>query len=454
MKVHLPEAFFTYFSAVAVNLFSYGGGLAYGWSSPALPKLSGVADPNNNPLPYPANLSEESWIASLLSLGAMLGPLLAHYCSEKFGRKKTLLAFSLPMIIGNIIIIFADRVMHFYVARFLIGISVGCIFATIPVYSAEISQDHNRGVLGAMLLLFVSSGHFTSSVVLPYVTIKTFSIISLLPCLLFLVIFGGFVPESPYFYVLADRLEDARMSLKSLRRKKDVEDEFIGVVKSVEELKHSQQNSLKDLFTVKMSLKCFGLGLALMLLQQFTGLIFIVDYTQKIFDTAGTPLKGDVSVMLVTAVQLVSITVSTNLIDKVDRKILLTVSLGILLVLHVSLGTFFYLEWAESLLPVFGLMMFIVAFQLGIGPISYIFPPEILEPHVKSLGTTLIISLGLLGEFGIATLFPLIADRWGFWVPFGVFATNSILALLFVWKCIPETRGKSFLEIQTKVRSD
>lgn len=85
MKVHLPETFFTYLSAVAgkfllynsltgdkklyfvVNLFSYGGGLAYGWSSPALPKLSDVADhPDNNPLPYPATLSEESWIASLL----------------------------------------------------------------------------------------------------------------------------------------------------------------------------------------------------------------------------------------------------------------------------------------------------------------------------------------------------------------------------------------------------
>lgn len=310
------------------------------------------------------------------------------------------------------------------------------------------------------MLLFVALGHFTSSIVGPSVTIKYFSMVSLVPCLLFLVIFGLFVPETPYFFVLVNKMDEAKNCLRKLRRKFDVDEEMDEIVRGVKELKSSNdKNTLKELFTVKHSIKAFSLALALMMFQQFTGLIYVVDYTQKIFDSAHTPLSGDISVILVTTVQVFSIASSTNIIDRVNRKILLLISLIIIFVLHILMGTFFYLQQQNidlslvSWLPIFCLMIFIMAFQIGIGPISYIFPGEILEPNVKSLGNTLVISIGLLGEFGIATLFPMLSERAGFFVPFWIFACTSCVAIFFVWLCVPETRGKSFLEIQDDIRN-
>ncbi|XP_066152033.1 uncharacterized protein [Euwallacea fornicatus] len=457
MKLFLPKDFFIYFAAFAVNLLSYSGGLGYGWSSPALPKLSGS---ENNPLPRPVTINEESWIASLLSLGAMVCPFVTEFFSEKIGRKKTLILFSLPMIVGNFIIIFANRVVHFYVARFLIGLTEGSIFSIVPVYSAEISENHNRGTIGAMLLLFVSLGHFTCSLVLPHVTIRVFSILSLIPTLLFVLIFSLLVPESPYFYLLNGKSDEAKDSLRKLRQKHDVEDEFDEISKAVVELRGSVEiNALKELFTVKSSLKAFGLALILMMLQQFTGLIYIIDYTQKIFDSAATPLAGDVSTILVTLVQVISIASFTNIIDRVKRRILLLVSVVVIFSLQIAMGTFFCLQQFGfnlsliSWLPVACLMLYIIAFQAGIGPISYIFPAEVLQPNVKSLGVTMVISLGLLAEFGIATLFPMVANSVGFFVPFWIFACASFLAIVFIWLYVPETTGKSFLDIQESIRN-
>lgn len=461
MKLPLPEGYFTYFSAIAVNLLSYGGGLGYGWSSPALPKLNGQVDPKDNPLSHPATIQEEAWIASLLSLGAMISPFFCEVVSEKIGRKKTLLLFSLPMITGYIIMMFANNVTHFYVARFLIGLTEGCIFATIPVYSAEISEKHNRGTIGAMLLLFISIGHCTSSILGPFITIRMFSVVSLIPCVLFLIIFGLFVPETPFFYVLTDNREEAVRSLKKLRRKDDVEKEIEEIVTSVTALKSTKGgNPIKELFTVKYSVKAFFLALMLMMFQQFTGLIYIVDYTQKIFDSAQTPISGDKSVMLVMLVQLISISWSTHIIDRVSRKILLVISLALIFLIQILMGTFFYLQEINldlsrmSWLPIACLMLFILAFQLGIGPISYIFPGEIFEPNVKSFGTTLVISIGLLGEFLIATFLPTLSEEVGFHVPFWIFTCTTFAALFFVLLWIPETKGKSFLEIQEHMRNE
>ncbi|XP_066246285.1 facilitated trehalose transporter Tret1-2 homolog [Euwallacea similis] len=384
----------------------------------------------------------------------MVCPFVAEFFSEKIGRKRTLILFSLPMIVGNFITIFANRIVHFYVARFLIGLTEDCIFSIIPVYSAEISENHNRGTIGAMLLLFISLGHFTCSLILPHVTISVFSILSLIPTLLFVLIFGLLVPESPYFYLLNGKSDEAKGSLRKLREKHNVEDEFEEISKAVVELRSSAEtNALKEFFSVKSSLKAFGLALTLMMLQQFTGLIYIIDYTQKIFDSAATPLAGDVSIILVTLVQVISIASFTNIIERVRRSIFLLVSAIIIFLLQIAMGIFFCLQQLRvnlsliSWLPVVCFMLYIIAYRAGIGSISYIFPAEVLQPNVKSLETTIVISLGLLVEFGIATLFPMVTNSVGFFIPFWIFACASCLAIAFIWLYVPKTTGKSFLDI-------
>ncbi|XP_060523362.1 facilitated trehalose transporter Tret1-2 homolog isoform X3 [Cylas formicarius] len=449
---------FTYFAGISANLLTYGSGLGYGWASPALSKLSGHVDPENNPLSSPTTVTQESWIASLLSLGAMCSPFLTAFLSEKIGRKKTLLVFVLPTIISHLILIFAKRVVDFYVARFLIGLSTGCAITIVPLYSAEISQKHNRGAIGALVIVMLASGHFTASVVAPYVTIRTFSALALIPSGLFLIVFGIFVPESPYFYILMDDKRGAKLSLEKLRGTENVGEELGEIVKSVEELKSSERDNLRELFTSSYCLRCLFWSVALIFFQQLTGLIYIVNYTQKIFESAHTPISEEIAVMLVTLVQITSILVSTQILDRVPRRKLALLSLTSILVITTTMGTYFYMQKHHfnllhfTWLPVLCLMVFILSFNMGICPISYIFPGEIFQPNVKSLGVNLVMCVGLFWEFAVASFLPALSNRFGFDVPFWVFTGATCFGIAFVGFSMPETGGKSFLEINESLR--
>ncbi|XP_060521251.1 facilitated trehalose transporter Tret1-like [Cylas formicarius] len=450
---------YIYVTALSANLFTFGVGIGYGWSSPALPKLSGSVDPEQNPLPEPATVSEQSWMASLLSLGAMTSPIVTALLAEKIGRKKTLLIFSLPMVASHLIMVFANKVFHFYIARFLIGVSVGCMFTVIPVFAAEISQKHNRGVVGLILNVMMTCGHLMAAVVGPYVTISALSIISLVPIVAFLVIFGLFIPETPYFYALIDNKTEAERSLMRLRRTASVEQELTEIIKSVKELKLSQNRNFVELFTDRYHLKTLVWVIFVLFFQQFTGMIYIISYTQKIFDTANTPLSGDVEVMIFTAVQLVAVLFSTQTVDRIARKVLMIGSLVLMLLPNAAMAIYFNLLDSDydvsvvSWIPVAALIVFISAYNLGIGPLGFVFEGEIFDPNVKAWGVTVGTCFKLLVQFLAAMFMPSLSQALGFFVPFWIFAGFTLIGIVFIRICIPETKGKSFLEIQHYVRN-
>ncbi|XP_060521928.1 facilitated trehalose transporter Tret1-2 homolog [Cylas formicarius] len=451
---------FTYVAAGSANLMTFGVGMGYGWSSPSLPKLNGQVDPQSIPLSIPTTVLQDSWIASLLSLGAMCSPFITVFLSEIIGRKKTLLAFSFPMIVSHLIMIFATKVVDFYIARFMIGISSGCMFSLIPVYTAEISQKHNRGLVGITLNIMLTLGHLTSSVVGPYVTIKMLSVVSLVPCVLFVVSFATLIPETPYFYVLVGKKQEAEVSLKKLRRSSAVEDELAEIVKSVEDLKLTERGNFGELFTRKHHLKALFWAVGIMFFQQFTGIIYVVSYTQKIFDAAHTSLSADLEVMIVTAVQVIAVLLSTQAIDRVARKTLMAASLVLMLLPNFFMGLYFYLlEFGYNLdpiswLPVALLVIFISGFNVGIGPLGFTFAGEIFEPGVKCWGVTLATCTNLMVAFLTATFMPSVSEISGFYAPFWIFAGFTAVGIVFVYVFVPETKGKSFLEIQRSVRSE
>ncbi|KAJ3645693.1 hypothetical protein Zmor_023333 [Zophobas morio] len=94
------------------NLLAFTCGIAYGWSSPAIPKMNGSIDPNDLHLTYPINSSEESWIVSLLSIGAIIGPIFAGKLADKLGRKKTLIVLVCPILAAFLMMAFAKTVIE------------------------------------------------------------------------------------------------------------------------------------------------------------------------------------------------------------------------------------------------------------------------------------------------------------------------------------------------------
>ncbi|XP_018571574.1 facilitated trehalose transporter Tret1-like [Anoplophora glabripennis] len=414
--------------------------------------------PENNPLQRPTTVLEDSWITSLHSLGAAVCPLFIGPLANKYGRKNTMIIFSLPMLASNIILIFANTVSLFYIARFLIGVGTGCVFSVVPLYVAEISSVENRGFTSLFMSVTISFQQLVVYIIGPYVTIRNLAIISLIPSGLFLLTFGLFVPDSPYYFILVNKKENAINSLTRLRQisKSYAEKEILDVINSVEQSK--TKKSPREMFRSKIVLKCFLISSGLMFFQQFTGILAIIPYLQTIFDATNTSIPGEISVMIVGLVQLNTTALTSKIIDIIDRKKLLIASnMGVFLSL-VSLGAYFFLLSNGSnvsklnWLPISSILGYIICFNLGIGPIVWTIAGEIFPSDLKTYLNGLATFTNIMCGFTISMLFPnvslFLGMAWSVWI----FAICTALSIIFIALFVPETRGKTFLDIQVMLR--
>jgi SP family facilitated glucose transporter-like MFS transporter 8 len=83
---------------------------------------------------------ETSWIGSLTPAGAVIGPVLVGLLADRIGRKRTLLFTACPALVSWIMLIFVKTVVLIYIARFILGIAVGMVYAVSPMYVGEISE--------------------------------------------------------------------------------------------------------------------------------------------------------------------------------------------------------------------------------------------------------------------------------------------------------------------------
>ncbi|CAH0564581.1 unnamed protein product [Brassicogethes aeneus] len=450
-----PTSYFVFFATTSANLLTMSAGWAYGWSSIAIPKLNGLIDPDLNPIRKPTTLLQDSWVTSLLHLGSSFSPIFAGKMADQLGRKATLLIFGVVMLIANVITIFADCVEHFYVARFLLGLGCGAVWAVIPMYTAEISEVDNRGFLNCILGILVTFSTLVCFCVGPYVSISTMGYISASPVAIFLVVFGLIVPESPYYYVLKSNEEAARSSFMRLRRvsTNTAEKEVLDIKRSFK-LTSGNEASFLDLFRSQNARKALLITAGLMFFQQATGICGILSYLQSFFDDTGSKIPSDISAMAVGLVQFISVSVLSGIVDRFGRRVFLIISASGLIVALSGLGVFFTLKNLQYNLdslfwvPVFCVMLFITCFAGGIGPLPWTILSEIFPLDVKFYGSSVVTWFCLFFSFVITVCFPIFTAWMGITVCMWFFAGCTTLMLVFVVFYVPETKGKTFEEIQ------
>ncbi|XP_057662053.1 facilitated trehalose transporter Tret1-like isoform X1 [Diorhabda carinulata] len=444
--------YFLYSSVISVNLLSFTANAGFPWTSPFLPKLNGHVDPDKNPIPYGISVLEESWITTMLNVGALCGPLCTGQISRKIGKKMTLLLFSIPVLISNIILIFANTVWHFYTSRFLLGVGVGCVYCIIPAYVAEISDVPNRGKMGMCMSVMNLISHMCVVCIGPYVTVRTFACMSLVPLILFIMIFITFIPESPYYLVSRNRMSEAENSLKKFRQTSDVKHELVEIRNSVRETKI--EGSLYDIFKTKVVLKGLILTVGLMLSQQLCGAQPLKAYQQEIFQSTGSNIPSEILVMIVGIFQFIPNILIVFIVDKVGRKILLLLSYFGLLISLVTIGMFFYFQEQNfdvgSILwvPVASSCLFMASMKLGAGPVAWSYVGEVfpsnLQIYMSSIVTFSMYFFGIIVTFIFPIMFNYIGMAWTFWI-FAICTSASIVFIIFK---VPEIKGKSFVDIQ------
>ncbi|KAL3273527.1 hypothetical protein HHI36_014966 [Cryptolaemus montrouzieri] len=382
-----------------------------------------------------------------------MGPFFAGYCSDKFGRKRTLLIFSVPMLISHLIVAFASNAIEYYIARFMMGLGAGCVFTVIPIYVGEIAETKIRGLLGSVMAVLLSNGLLLVYTIGSYVNIMTLSFILMIPVGLFMIFFGFFVPESPYYFVANGRKSSAIISLSRLRTTD--ESSILQELKEIEDVinEAKAKYSVKELFSSRSFIKGITITTTLMYFQQFIGITILLSYLESIFTATGSSISPSSSTLIVAVVQSMSVLVSCLLVDRWGRRMLLLIaSLGCASPLMV-LATFFYMKNSEmdvsSLwwLPIACLMFFFITFNFGMGSLPWTLVGELFSAKTKALASSVTAFTCLFLAFLLTLIFPSLEQFIGFHGAFGLFAANAVLCFFFVFWYVPETKGKTFQEI-------
>jgi SP family arabinose:H+ symporter-like MFS transporter len=419
------------------------------------------------PLKAQFNLSAgmEGWTASCVLLGCVLGAGAAGGLSDAFGRKPVMLLSAALFLISALGCSLAPSLTFLITSRIVGGLGVGIAGMVAPLYIAEISPPRYRGRMVGMYQLAICLG-----VLAAYLTNHQISLLAdrmeiteplsfvewqlteiwramfgseVLPAVLY-----GFVlllvPESPRYLIKVgkdDRAEEilARISGTEVARQELVE---------IRETIAHESGSLQQLFEPGVG-RATIVALYLAIFSQLSGIDAIIYYGPSIFKSAGFDNNTDLVAQIVIGIVLVVFTLLAMwTVDTLGRKkLMLWGNVGVFLAL-ILMAIFFYLDVTKGHWLVFCISLFIASFAFSLGPIPWIVMAEIFPTKIRGRAIGFA-TLVLFGSTGMVTLvFPWMLENLEGAGTFGVFAVLALPTFVFVWKVMPETRGRTLEEIE------
>lgn len=398
------------------------------------------------------NLSEvqHGVTMAIALLGTVAGALLGAYPSDRFGRKRTLFLIAILYFFSALGTALAHDWSVFILFRFLGGIGVGVSSVTAPIYISEISPANKRGRLVGLFQFNVVLGILVSY-------LSNYLIgqggenawrwmlgVQAFPALLFYNLIH-FVPESPRWLLLHRKNRDTAMQVLKKINPLHYLDELEAILASVKAEK--ENGGTASLFSKKYRFPVF-LAIIFAVFNQVSGINAIIYYAPRVFEMAG--LGAQSSLLSTVGIGLVNFSftlIAINVIDKVGRrKLMLIGSFGLIAALGFVSHSFYSAD-PNGLAVTAYLMVYIAFFAFSQGAVIWVFIAEIFPNEVRAKGQT----LGSLTHWVMAAIitffFPMLSEWAGGGTTFLIFAGFMVLQLIFVWKVMPETKGKSLEQI-------
>ncbi|KAL8560335.1 hypothetical protein ACOMHN_006066 [Nucella lapillus] len=429
-----------YTCCACIGAFSFG--YTIGYSSPAIPSMikDGILVG-----------ADAGWFGSLMTVGALFGGPVGGCFVEKLGRKRAIFMSSLPFLFGYGVLIFAHSMMYLFIGRFLTGFGSGMVTVCAPVYVAEIATKSKRGVLGSCVQLFIVIGISFSYILGMFKGWKEMAYIAYAPALLSAAAALA-LPESPRWLLARNRKLDAAHALAAVRDAHvDVQDEL----REMEEGLDTKTEMSWSEFLGRAELKQpLFICIMIMVFQQLSGINAVMFYTVSIFNTA-IPEFAHAATVVIGFVQVVATLIACLLMDRVGRKKLLIIAGIIMAVTLAVFGLSYKLLAAKVLpdllskwLPVACLTCYIIGFSLGWGPIPGLLMSELFPAQGKGTAGAISVFFNWLTAFFVTKEFMGLQIMLGDDGVFYFFSICCVLSVWYVWKFLPETKGKSLEDIE------
>lgn len=403
-------------------------------------------------------------LVGILSIISLLGSLAGGKTSDAIGRKWTIGLAAIIFQTGGAVMALAPSFKVLMIGRLLAGVGIGFGVMIAPVYIAEISPAIARGSLTSfpeicinlgILLGYISNYAFSG---LPaHISWRIMLGVGLLPSVVIAVALF-FIPESPRWLVVQNRIEEARLVLLKINASEKEAEEKLQEIQvaagSANAEKYEPKAVWREIFCPSPPVRRMLItGCGIQCFQQITGIDTTVYYSPTIFKNAGITGKSEVlaATVAVGFTKTLFILVAIMLIDKLGRKPLLYAStIGMTVSLFSLSFSLAFLSHAKIgiTLAIIAVCGNVASFSVGIGPICWVLTSEIFPLRLRAQASALGAVGSRVSSGVISMTFLSVSEAITVAGTFFVFGVISCSAVAFVHYCVPETKGKTLEEIE------
>lgn len=467
------EDAFTWSSVIFPFLFPALGGLLFGYDIGA---TSGATIAIQS-----AELSGTTWFSlSAIQLGlvvsgslygALLGSVLVFPIADFLGRRRELIIAATLYALGGLLTAYASGLEVLLAGRLLYGLGIGLAMHGAPLYIAETCPSQIRGTLISLKELFIVLGillgYFVGSLEINVVGGWRYMFGMSIPMAFLMGLGMWSLPPSPRWLLLRaaqgkgalqEYKEKAIAALGKLRGRptgdkiseRQIEESLVSVQSAY--MDQESDGSFMEVFEGP-NLKAFIIGGGLVLFQQITGQPSVLYYAGSILQTAGFSAAADATrvSVLIGLFKLLMTGIAVFKVDDLGRRPLLIGGVGGIALSLFLLSAYYKNFGGFPFVAVAALLLYVGCYQISFGPISWLMVSEIFPLRTRGRG----ISLAVLANFSsnaiVTFAFSPLKELLGADNLFLLFGAIALLSLVFVILLVPETKGLSLEEIESKI---
>ena len=411
--------------------------------------------------------SLKGWLVSIALLGCIVGGAVAGVIGKAFGRKKGLLfagtLFFISALGSALPELFiqplgaGDHTLHivFMIYRAIGGLGVGIASMLSPVYIAEIAPADQRGKLVSFNQLAIVGGFMVVYFVNYFIALsgddtwlneigwRYMFASELIPVTIFLILLF-LVPDTPRSLVYHNKENEALEILEKVN----------GTSKAsaiLAEIKETLKEKSGKVLSYGWGL--IIIGVLLSVFQQFVGINVVLYYAPEIFKTLN--LGTDAALLQTIIVGIVNFSftiIAVKTVDNYGRKPLMIIGAIGMAVAMIALGFAFFAQ-TGGYIALICMMVYVAAFALSWGPVTWVLLAEIFPNNIRNKAMPIAVAAQWLSNLVVSVSFPIMNENtylienfnngFAYWI----YGIMSVIAAVFVWKYVPETKGKTLEEM-------